>query len=407
MPGVDQTSQRRQTPDLGQHPRRRRAGQPDPQGGLDRASRQPARVLRHPGRRARGARRVRRQHAELSRMDGLFDIGPPRRRPAWPRPARSRATPTPRRRWPCGCARARSTSSSASSTCWRPGSPLRRLVEGDQPMSLLLWGPPGTGKTTIASIVCRQTDRALRRAVGGRRRRQGGPRGHRRGPRPRSAAAGRETVLFVDEVHRFTKAQQDALLPRRREPLGHAGRGDHGEPVLLGHLAAAVAVAAAHPRAAHRRRRPRRRRAGALTDERGLGGAVDARADDALRPPGAARRRRRPPGADRPGGRGRGRAGPAASTEVDLATAETAVDRAAVRYDRRGRPALRRDQRVHQVDPRLRRRRGAALPGPDGRGGGGPAVHRPPAGHPRQRGHRAGRPDGAAPRRSPPPRRCS
>ncbi len=40
-----------------------------------------------------------------------------------------------------------------------PGSPLRQLVEGDQPMSLLLWGPPGTGKTTIASILSRQTGR--------------------------------------------------------------------------------------------------------------------------------------------------------------------------------------------------------------------------------------------------------
>src|SRR5512146_1085096 len=40
-----------------------------------------------------------------------------------------------------------------------PGSPLRRLIEGDQPMSLLLWGPPGTGKTTIASIVSGQTNR--------------------------------------------------------------------------------------------------------------------------------------------------------------------------------------------------------------------------------------------------------
>src|SRR6478736_877301 len=42
-----------------------------------------------------------------------------------------------------------------------PGSPLRRLVEGDQPMSLLLWGPPGTGKTTIAAIVSQQTDRSF------------------------------------------------------------------------------------------------------------------------------------------------------------------------------------------------------------------------------------------------------
>src|SRR5215212_12159422 len=40
-----------------------------------------------------------------------------------------------------------------------PGSPLRRLVEGDHPMSLLLWGPPGTGKTTIAAVVSHQTNR--------------------------------------------------------------------------------------------------------------------------------------------------------------------------------------------------------------------------------------------------------
>lgn len=92
------------------------------------------------------------------------------------------------------------------------GSPLRRLVEGDQPMSLLLWGPPGTGKTTIASIVSAQTDRVfvevsavsagvkeVREAIDAARR--------------RLANSGQETVLFVDEVHRFTKAQQDALLP--------------------------------------------------------------------------------------------------------------------------------------------------------------------------------------------------
>ena len=67
-----------------------------------------------------------------------------------------------------------------------------------------------------------------------------------------------------------------------------------------------------------------------------------------------------------------------------------------MRYDRAGRPALRRDQRVHQVDPRLRPRRRAALPRPDARGGGGPAVRRAAADGARERGRRAGRPDGAA-----------
>ncbi len=93
-----------------------------------------------------------------------------------------------------------------------PGSPLRRLVEGDQPMSLVLWGPPGTGKTTIAAIVSGQTSRhflevsavsagvkEVRAAIDTARR--------------RLAGTGEESVLFIDEVHRFSKAQQDALLP--------------------------------------------------------------------------------------------------------------------------------------------------------------------------------------------------
>ena len=93
-----------------------------------------------------------------------------------------------------------------------PGSPLRQLVEGDRAMSLLLWGPPGTGKTTIASILSRQTGRRfvevsavsagvkeVRAAIDA--------------ARSTLVGTGRETVLFVDEVHRFSKAQQDALLP--------------------------------------------------------------------------------------------------------------------------------------------------------------------------------------------------
>ncbi len=93
-----------------------------------------------------------------------------------------------------------------------PGAPLRRLVEGDQSMALLLWGPPGTGKTTIAAIVSGETNRQfvevsavsagvkdVRAAIDS--------------ARSRLARSGQETVLFVDEVHRFSKAQQDALLP--------------------------------------------------------------------------------------------------------------------------------------------------------------------------------------------------
>jgi putative ATPase len=91
-----------------------------------------------------------------------------------------------------------------------PGSPLRRLAEG-QPMSVFLWGPPGVGKTTIASVVSRATNRrfvelsAVTAGVKEVRAELDAAR--------RELARGRATVLFIDEVHRFNKAQQDVLLP--------------------------------------------------------------------------------------------------------------------------------------------------------------------------------------------------
>ncbi|QIX28718.1 replication-associated recombination protein A [Nocardioides sp. JQ2195] len=92
------------------------------------------------------------------------------------------------------------------------GSPLRQLIESDRSMSLLLWGPPGTGKTTIASILSQQTNRTFVEvsavAAGVKEVRQAID-----AARSELVHTGRETVLFVDEVHRFTKAQQDALLP--------------------------------------------------------------------------------------------------------------------------------------------------------------------------------------------------
>jgi putative ATPase len=97
------------------------------------------------------------------------------------------------------------------------GAPLRRLVDADASgpvgaVSVILWGPPGTGKTTLAYLVSRATGRRfvqlsavtagvkdVRLVIDGARR--------------RLATSGEETVLFVDEVHRFSKTQQDALLP--------------------------------------------------------------------------------------------------------------------------------------------------------------------------------------------------
>jgi len=93
-----------------------------------------------------------------------------------------------------------------------PERPLRRMIDEDRVTSLILYGPPGTGKTTIARVVAARTGAAFEelsatdagkadvRAIAER-------------ARDRLATDDRRTILFLDEIHRFTKAQQDALLP--------------------------------------------------------------------------------------------------------------------------------------------------------------------------------------------------
>jgi putative ATPase len=93
-----------------------------------------------------------------------------------------------------------------------PGAPLRTLIESDRLSSVILWGPPGTGKTTLASVIARQTDRhfvALSAVSAGVK----DVREVILDARRRLEEEGRGTILFLDEVHRFNKAQQDALLP--------------------------------------------------------------------------------------------------------------------------------------------------------------------------------------------------
>jgi len=92
-----------------------------------------------------------------------------------------------------------------------PGKPLRLAIERDQVLSLILWGPPGSGKTTLATIIARQTRsrfvkfsavlagiREIKDVMAAAERARG---------------LGQRTTLFIDEIHRFNKAQQDAFLP--------------------------------------------------------------------------------------------------------------------------------------------------------------------------------------------------
>src|SRR6266852_7148175 len=94
-----------------------------------------------------------------------------------------------------------------------PGKPLREAIERDLLQSIILWGPPGTGKTTLARIIAEMTKArfvSFSAVLSGIKEIRDVMTEAQRIRR----STGRRTIVFIDEIHRFNKAQQDAFLPR-------------------------------------------------------------------------------------------------------------------------------------------------------------------------------------------------
>ncbi|MBV9486038.1 MAG: replication-associated recombination protein A, partial [Frankiaceae bacterium] len=211
-----------------------------------------------------------------------------------------------------------------------PGAPLRQLVDGGGTTSVLLWGPPGSGKTTIARLLAAGRHFVELSAV------TAGVKDVREAiaaAKDRLSFQGERTVLFVDEVHRFSKSQQDALLPGVEAGLVTFVGATTENPFfsVISPLLSRSLLLTLEPLGDEAIELLIER---ALQDPRGLGGDLQLPAEslDHLLRLSAGDARRALTALD-------AAAGAARTLErgsIDLELLEQAVDRAAVRYDREG-----------------------------------------------------------------------
>ncbi|MBO0676571.1 replication-associated recombination protein A [Mycolicibacterium sp. S2-37] len=212
----------------------------------------------------------------------------------------------------------------------KPNSPLRRLVEGSGAASVILYGPPGTGKTTLASLISQATGRrfeALSALSAGVKEVRAVIEEARR-----TALHGRQTVLFIDEVHRFSKTQQDALLAavENRIVLLVAATTENPSFSVVAPLLSRSLILQLQPLTPDDVRTVIRR---AISDERGLGGGVEVtdEAVEVLVTLSAGDARRALTALEVAA-----ETAAAAGAPVSVEIVEQSLDKAAVRYDRDG-----------------------------------------------------------------------